>query len=101
VDWINSPPAGLISHKTYPDVKQISAEEWDVRVPYFWQYNRTAPLGMSPPPRFGFLLKGGIADFAHLTGEDRTSCGSMLSNVQLRVTYTVPPNADRPFIPPR
>jgi hypothetical protein len=99
VDWTNSAPAGLLPHKTYADVKRTTPREWDVTVPYIWQYDRTAPLGASPPPRFGFLLKGGIADFAQLTGEDSTSCGSMLSNLQLAVTYTVPPAGT--FRPPR
>jgi hypothetical protein len=48
----------------------------------------------------GFLLRGSITSFANLTGEDRTSCGSTLSDLQLRVTYTVPA-VGGPYVPPR
>jgi hypothetical protein len=100
VDWINTNPSGPLPHTTYAQVRRTTPREWDVSAPYFWQYAHTAPLGGSPPPRFGFLLRGSITSFANLTGEDRTSCGSVLSNLQLRVTYTVPPDGG-PFIPPR
>lgn len=99
VDWINTRPSGPLPHKTYAQVQRTSPREWDVSAPYFWQYAQSAPLGGTPPPRFGFLLRGGINSFENLTGEDRTACGSVLSNLQLQVTYTVPEGG--PYIPPR
>ncbi len=100
VDWINTSPSGPLPHTTYAQVQRTSPREWDVSAPYLWQYTHTAPLGGTPPPRFGFLLRGSITSFADLTGEDRTSCGSSLSNLQLHVTYTVPP-VGKPYVPPR
>jgi hypothetical protein len=99
VDWINAAPAGLIPHKTIPNVTRTSPREWDVSVAYDWQYTRSAPIGGPPPPPFGFLLSGGMT-LDRLHAEDNTNCVSSLSNLQLRVTYTVPPNG-KPFIPPR
>jgi hypothetical protein len=71
-----------------------------VSVPYSWQYMRTAPLGGAPPPPFGFLLSGGVA-LNQLRAEDNTNCASLLSNLQLHVTYTIPPDRGGVFVPPR
>lgn len=100
VDWVTNAPAGLLPHVTFPQVKRNNPREWDVSDPFRWQYTRSAPLGGSPPPPFGFLLSGGVA-LNQLTAEDSTHCVSALSTVQLRVTYTVPPERGGVFVPPR
>jgi hypothetical protein len=99
VNWINAAAPGLVPHMTTPHVTRTSPREWDVSAPYRWQYTRSAPLGGSPPPPFGFLLSGGMT-LDQLHAEDNTNCVSSLSNLQLHVTYTVPSNGG-PFIPPR
>lgn len=92
VDWANSARGGLLPHQTYPrQVQRVSPREWDVSTIYSWQYERTAALGGSPPPPFGFLLRGPVTSFSNLTGEDRTACASVLSNIRLTVTYKVLP----------
>lgn len=94
-DWINADPTDLIPYTTDPNVKRSTPREWDVSVPYGQQYTRSAPLGGSPPPPFGFLLLGGLS-LEQLTAEDSTECVSTLSNLQLHVTYTVPPGSGQP-----
>jgi len=100
VDWVRAAPAGLIPHTTFPKVTRNNPREWDVSAPYRWQYTRSAPLGGAAPPPFGFLLSGGVP-LDQLHAEDNTNCVSTLSNVQLRVTYTVPPDNGGAFVPPR
>jgi hypothetical protein len=100
VDWTRNAPAGLLPHTTFPQVSRITPREWDVSDPFRWQYTRSAPLGGSPPPPHGFLLSGGVG-LNQLTAEDSTHCVSSLSTIQLRVTYTVPPERGGVFVPPR
>jgi hypothetical protein len=98
-DWIEKkyPEGSPLPHTTHPDVKRIGPREWDVSRPYQLQYHGS--FGAQPLPRFGFLLRGSIDSFDDLTGEDNTACGSVLSNLKLNVTYTVPP--DGPVNQPR
>jgi hypothetical protein len=76
-----------------------------VTEPYSWQTDpKTIPLQVpnAPPVQagFGFLLSGGPS-LDQLAAEDNTSCMSILSNIRVRVTYTVPPGSDEPFRAPR
>ena len=79
-----------------PTITRISPREWDVTEAFTWQLDpRTMPLvppgGPSIVPGRGFLLTGGITALDQLSGDDDTMCMSAVDNVQLRVTYTVPP----------
>lgn len=99
VNWVETvPSSGLIPYAgTSPVVNRISAREWDVTEPVRWQKGSAAPLGASPT--YGFLLSGGPS-LGQLTAEDNTVCISVLSNIKLHVTYTVPPEGE-PFRAPR
>ena len=100
VDWVRAAPPGLVPHITAPHALRNNPREWDVSTPYRWQYTRSAPLGASAPPPFGFLLSGGVA-LDRLTAQDNTNCVSTVSNIQLHVTYTVPADHGGEFVPPR
>ena len=98
VDWSTSPPGQLAYADSAPAVRRISTREWDVTEPYVWQ-NVTggAPLGANPT--YGFLLTGSITSLDDLEGEDDTICMSIVTNVKLNVTYTVPePSAPPPVV---
>jgi hypothetical protein len=59
VDWVRAAPRGLVPHIAAPHAVRNNPREWDVSTPYRRQYTRSAPLGASPPPPFGFLLSAG------------------------------------------
>jgi hypothetical protein len=93
-DWRNvPPPPGLVPYSTNPrpTVQRLGPREWDVTEPYNWQNTpNAAPLGAASwTPGFGFLLAAGPS-IEQLEAEDNTSCASVISNVRLNVTYTVP-----------
>ena len=46
------------------------------------------------------LLRGEIPDVANLDARDNTRCTSLLSDVQLDITYTVPPVQETYDLPP-
>jgi hypothetical protein len=107
VDWATAEPAGLIPYLAQaggrPTVTQLGPRAWDVTEPYRWQTDPSAmPLQApgSPPlaKGFGFLLAGGPS-LDDLTAEDNTFCMSLLANISVLVTYTVP--SDEPFRAPR
>jgi hypothetical protein len=89
-DWVNGPGPGIIpALGDRPTVARISAREWDVTEPLRWEHEPGAiPLGGSGG--FGFLLAAGLS-LDQLDGDDKTVCVSRLSNVQLHLTYTLPP----------
>jgi hypothetical protein len=98
-DWPSVAPPGLIPYVSgaRPAVGRLGARAWDVTEPFAWQSTLgAAPLGATPGR--GFLLSGGPS-LDQLEAEDNTSCMSVLSNIRLQVTYTVPP--DEPFREPR
>ena len=101
VDWTSSAPAGLLPHTIFPQVKRTTPREWDVSVPYSWQYMRTAPLGGAPPPPFGFLLSGGVALNQLELRTTRTARRCCRTSGELHVTYTIPPDRGGVFVPPR
>ncbi|MFE6923353.1 hypothetical protein ACFVAV_20150 [Nocardia sp. NPDC057663] len=104
VDWVNSPPPGLIPYSTNPKpaTKRLDPRAWDVTEPFSWQLNpRNRPL-MPPgapdaPSGFGFLMAGAI-HIDQLDGNDNTACISQVSNVSLRVTYTMFPDGPPPVV---
>ncbi|MGI5129712.1 hypothetical protein ACQEVB_23090 [Pseudonocardia sp. CA-107938] len=95
VDWIKSPPPGLIPYSGDPNParNRVDPHTWDVTEPFRWQLNPsnrplTPPGTPAAPSGFGFLMAGAI-HIDQLDGNDNTVCISQVSNVSLRVTYTV------------
>lgn len=98
--WLESAPPGLLpySSQARPAVTRLGPREWDVTEAFTWQQTPgAAPLGAGSTG-FGFLLAGGLRPH-ELEAEDNTSCASIVSRVQLHVTYTVP--GDEAFRAPR
>jgi hypothetical protein len=104
VDWINSPPPGLVPYSatSRPAATRLSPRTWDVTEPFSWQLDPAkrpfTPAGVPGAPAavpvgpsgYGFLMAGAIY-IDNLTGEDNTKCISQVSDVMLEVTYTVTP----------
>ncbi|OBA92210.1 hypothetical protein A5662_21400 [Mycobacteriaceae bacterium 1482268.1] len=98
-DWDPGNPArGPLPHVTtsHPTITRIGTRAWDVTEPFTWQRDpRTRPLQRPGDPAilsgYGFLLTGSITSVDQLSGDDDTRCMSGVDNVQLQVTYTVPP----------
>jgi hypothetical protein len=68
-----------------------------VTVPFNYQHGSGPPLeGIR---RIGFLLSGFPLTLDELTADDNTRCVSSVTNVQLQVTYYVPPTG-RDFVQP-
>lgn len=95
VDWVNSPPPGLIPYSTNPKpaTTRLNARAWDVTEPFRWQFNPInrpliPPGEQAPPSGYGFLMTGAIY-IDQLDGNDNTVCISQVSNINLQVTYTV------------
>ncbi|MEJ3654131.1 hypothetical protein WEH80_14290 [Actinomycetes bacterium KLBMP 9759] len=104
VDWINSPPPGLIAYSgnPVPARNRLDPRTWDVTEPFRWQFspsNRplTPPGAPAAPSGFGFLMAGAI-HIDQLDGNDNTVCLSQVTNVGLRVTYTVLPEGPPPIV---
>ncbi|MBH0776326.1 hypothetical protein [Nocardia bovistercoris] len=104
VDWINSPPPGLISYSTNPKptTKRLDPRTWDVTEPFSWQLNPrnrplTPPGAPDAPSGFGFLMAGAI-HIDQLDGNDNTVCISQVSNARLHITYTVFPDGRPPVV---
>jgi hypothetical protein len=102
-DWLNvPPPPGLIPYSANPRpaVQRLGPREWDVTEPYNWQNTPGAvPLGAASwTAGYGFLLGAGPS-IEQLEAEDNTSCASVITNLRLSVTYTVPEN--RPYRSPK
>jgi len=100
VNWVETaPPPGPVPYSNgRPSVTRISAQEWDVTEPVRWRHQPSAaPLGLSPG--FGFVISGGPS-LDQLDTTDDTVCVSVLSDIKLNVTYTVPPD-EGPFRAPR
>jgi hypothetical protein len=76
-------------------IVRIPAGGWDVSQPFNYQLNG-APFGVTP--RHGFLLSGWPRTLDQLTGDDNTRCVSLITDIHLSVTYSVPRHAR--FIPP-
>jgi hypothetical protein len=91
-DWRTPIPEGLIpfSHNPLPPVVRLGTREWDVTQPYKIQ-TETYTFGEQPVAGKGFLLTGWPESLDDLTGDDNTVCFSKVTNIQLHVTYTVPP----------
>ena len=106
-EWLNKGIKGPLPYITTsrPTITRIGTREWDVTEPFRWQLD-PRNIGLQPPgappvtPGYGFLLTGGITSLDQLTGDDETFCMSGVENVQLHVTYTVPPPGGE-FRPPR
>jgi hypothetical protein len=97
---VAAPPPGLLPYSTAPRpaVKRLGPREWDVTEPYLWQNDPSSrgllPAGTNPEPAgVGFLLSGGPS-LEQLEAEDNTSCRSLITKIQLHVTYTVPPGGE-------
>ena len=95
VDWVQSPPVGLMPTIAAggPKTIRINGHTWDVTEAVRWQtILGTAPLNSSSG--HGFLLSGALL-LDRLTGDDNAMCVSKLSNIKLEVTFTVPKNQER------
>lgn len=94
-DWTASAPPGEFPYITDPSpaVKRLDVREWDVTEPFCLQ-NVPGAMPLHPPTGrafntgFGFLLSGGLT-IDQLAAEDNTNCLSVLSNIRLRMTYTI------------
>jgi len=97
VDWRTQPVSGMIPEVSTPgptqSIKRISNTEWDVTTLVLGRINPplTPPNShLSNPYGYGFLIVSNGQPVNRLQAEDNTVCISQISNIQLRVTYTVP-----------
>jgi hypothetical protein len=72
-------PTPVVDNDTFVDVTPSAATQFDIKVPVEDWFSPDSP-------GYGFVLKGSIED---LQNDDRSSCMSEISNVQLFVDYTV------------
>jgi hypothetical protein len=78
--------------------QRLNARQWDVTTPMSWQLVHSAtPLGGRRG--HGLLLSGGPS-IDDLGADDNTRCLSLLSNITLDITYTVPPGNSCALCPP-
>ena len=95
--WAASPPGNrLVGWQDSPPVSKAGPAAWDVTQPF---QLRLPGLGQ-PSIGDGFMLRGEIPDVANLDARDNTRCTSLLSDVQLDITYTVPPVQETFDLPP-
>ena len=95
--WAASPPGNrLVGWQDSPPVSKAGPAAWDVTQPF---QLRLPGLGQ-PSIGDGFMLIGEIPDVANLDARDNTRCTSLLSDVQLDITYTVPPVQETYDLPP-
>jgi hypothetical protein len=99
-DWRTEPAYWRGAAPTATDggeIRRVSARSWNVTVPFNYQHGSGPPLeGIR---RIGFLLSGFPLTLDELTADDNTRCVSSVTNVQLQVTYYVPPTG-RDFVQP-
>jgi hypothetical protein len=85
------PNATIVDFRPWPSDRQdFNGRQFDVTGWVQTMFFDNLPVGpdLRTPRRFGFVLRGAIED---LNGDDFTSCMSTLSNIQLHLTYDVPP----------
>ncbi len=95
-------PLPVITDPRSPAPTRVAPREWDVTNAFRWQVDPSArgliPPGVTPPPiGSGLLLTGGL-ELNQLSGEDSTACVSVVTNIKLRVTYTVLPEGPPPIV---
>lgn len=98
-DWVTTPPRGrLVSYDGGGDtgIRRLGPSEWDVTAMYRRLY--LPSFGPQWPGR-GLMLIGEPLTTRNLTADDNTRCLSRVSELQLRVEYTIPaiqPQYDEP-----
>ena len=103
-DWVAGEPAdGLLPNATIADFRPWPSDRQDFNGHQFdvtgWVQTMFLPNppgvfgapgpDLRTPRRYGFVLRGAIED---LHADDFSSCMSVVSNVQLHITYSVPPH---------
>jgi hypothetical protein len=95
-DWIHNPPSNRpVGRMDFP-VQKIGPSSWDVS--QLFQSRHLPALGHVPTGT-GYLLVGDALDIGNLTADDNTRCTSVISDVRLEVTYTIPPVQEEYDIP--
>jgi hypothetical protein len=87
-NWITSPPGNVLVASHEVAVQKIAPSSWDITS--LFRVQHSPQLGEAPSA-FGYMLIGDPLDIGNLTADDNTRCTSLLSDVRLEVTYTVPP----------
>jgi hypothetical protein len=85
------PNATILDFRPWPSDRQdFNGRQFDVTGWVQTMFFDNLPVGpdLRTPRRFGFVLRGAIED---LDNGDFTSCMSTVSNIQLHLTYDVPP----------
>jgi hypothetical protein len=90
VDWYNQPVDALFPNDAYHEVYNLPppsgpVRQWDVTSHVRQQVQNPD----DPSLRRGYVLRGAIED---PQGDDNTSCLSTVSNIRLRVRYSIPSN---------
>ncbi|HVG59923.1 MAG TPA: hypothetical protein VNA24_15310 [Hyalangium sp.] len=88
-DWVRSPPNRAIGWFDSPfGAGRSGPSSWDVTGLF---RSRHMPGLGQPDTGVGYMLIGDPLTVRNLTAEDNTRCTSVLSDIRLEVTYTVPP----------
>lgn len=99
-DWIRHPTGDRpVDWQDSPSARKIGASAWDVSDIF-----RARHIGGLGPNQsgYGYMLVGETLNVDEMTAEDNTRCTSVLSDVRLEVTYTVPPATEQhDNVPPR
>jgi hypothetical protein len=88
-DWVRSPPNRAIGwfDSTF-GVGKSGPSSWDVTGLF---RGRHMPGLGQPDMGVGYMLIGDPLTVSNLSADDNTRCTSLLSDIRLEVTYTVPP----------
>lgn len=87
-NWISGPTSeGQLGTVDW-GFQKLSPSSWDVT--NLLRARDLPGLKTNAPTGFGYMLSGTIADIDGLTADDNTRCTSLVSEIQLQVTYTIP-----------